>query len=168
MDTDERLRRRRERYRSRRTPETPQQNDERRARRREYDRVRRTALSHEERCAINDARRTRRQATTIPPLVNQLNWGTVKNSIFILSSFPLKKEKLEDHRKTDKIKEFYTKLYTIEPHECSICKERFLTIRSDRNGICVRCQADTKIPRLYSAENNMDPGQLPPQITVSS
>jgi len=67
----------------------------------EYDRA---VLSHEERRAINDARRTRRQATTIPPLVDSIE---LRNC--------------DGHRITDKIKEFYTKLYTIEPHECSIC-----------------------------------------------
>jgi len=68
MDTDEPLRRRREQYRARAT-KTPQQSDEWRARR-EYNGARRATLSCEERRAINDTRRIRRPATTIPPLVN--------------------------------------------------------------------------------------------------
>ncbi len=31
---------------------------------------------------------------------------------------------------------------------------------------CCRCSQDKHIPKLYSAQNNMHPGNIPPQLQV--
>ena len=48
---------------------------------------------------------------------------------------------------------------------CCVCLERFPTIKTDDGGVCTRCQADSKTPKIYSAGNNMDPGPVPPELS---
>ena len=32
---------------------------------------------------------------------------------------------------------------------------------------CVRCSRDKHIPKMYSIANNMNPGDVPPELTVN-
>ena len=69
---------------------------------------------------------------------------------------------------TQKLKQFHEKLFKLEAALCVVCLERFPTIKINEAGVCSRCGADTRVPKLYSAANNMDPGPLPPELCVSS
>ena len=151
MDREERLRRRREQARLRRAAETPEQREARLARRRQYDRARRAALTREQREAMNQVRRTAHQINN-PPQVARNDFRNCT---------------IDDERITDKIKEFHRKLFAIEAVLCCVCLERFPTIETDDGGVCTRCRADSKTPKIYSAGNNMDPGPVPPELSVS-
>ena len=155
MEREERLRRRRERDRARRAAETPEEADARRARRRLYDAARRRNLTSEERTAMNSLRTDRRR---------QLN-NDFNNPSQI--DYELRNCSIDDELITNKIKQFYTKLFAIESGRCTICLERFPTVKTDNSSVCTRCRADTKIPKAYSIGNNMDPGPLPPELSVS-
>ena len=65
------------------------------------------------------------------------------------------------------MRQFHDELATLEAVKCSTCLEQFPSIAVNDNGICRRCHNDTKIPKLFSSDNNMDPGAVPPQLTVS-
>ena len=64
---------------------------------------------------------------------------------------------------------FHCKLSALEFHSCTSRLERFpnLTMAA-RSMECSRCSRDTRIPKLYSPANNMDPGPVPPQLQVYS
>ncbi len=61
-----------------------------------------------------------------------------------------------------KMQNFHSKL---EFYSCTSCLERFPNLANST--ICARCNRDKRIPKLYSANNNMDPGPVPPQLQVS-
>ena len=60
------------------------------------------------------------------------------------------------------------KLLKLEAALCVVCLECFPTIKISKAGACNRCGADSRVPKLYSARNNMDPGPLPPELCVST
>lgn len=66
------------------------------------------------------------------------------------------------------MKEFHEKLFNLEAALCIVCLEHFPTIKINEAGVCSHCRADDRIPKLYSAGNNMDPGPLPPELCVST
>ena len=74
---------------------------------------------------------------------------------------------VDDPEITWRIQEFYRDLTTLENTLCNVCLEQFPSIKANETGVCNRCQGDSEVPRLYSAENNMDPGPVPPELCVS-
>ena len=53
---------------------------------------------------------------------------------------------------------------------CITCRERFpgLTLQMTPSGTeCLRCVRDKHSPKTYSSLNNMDPGPLPHELSVS-
>jgi len=66
-----------------------------------------------------------------------------------------------------KMREFHTSLLSLQCSCCSICIERFSSISVDAMNICSRCNNDKHVPKIYSADNNMDPGPVPMELTVS-
>ena len=65
-----------------------------------------------------------------------------------------------------KMLNFHMSISTIEVPLCLTCLESFpgLTVSSDE---CNRCHRDSSFsPKLYSHANNMDPGEVPPQLQV--
>ena len=67
----------------------------------------------------------------------------------------------------NKITEFYNDLTTLEMKKCSICSEQFPNLKIDSTGSCKRCSMDKHIPKVYSALNNMHPGPVPSELSVS-
>ena len=88
-------------------------------------RARRAALTTEQREAMNQVRRTSRQINNPPQVVSH--------------DFELRNCTIDDERITDKIKDFYRKLFAIQAVLCSVCLERFPTIKTDDRGVCTRC-----------------------------
>jgi hypothetical protein len=67
------------------------------------------------------------------------------------------------------IRKFYAELDNIDMEECSRCRERWFEMGL-RNGVCHRCSLrdkKDKTPFLMSAENGMDPGDIPPVFTIT-
>ena len=50
---------------------------------------------------------------------------------------------------------------------CEVCKERRLECKGTGN-TCTRCKRDKKVPKLWSAENNMDPCHVPEELSEMS
>jgi len=151
MDAEERLRRRRERYRLRRDRETPEDAQRRRLRNRDYMRRRRAAMTPDQR----RLERTR----NVPPV------NTPQHS----RQTPCNREvpSFNDPAIIRKMCEFHNTLLSLDSSCCSVCHERFPSISVDAMNICKRCSNDKHTPKLYSADNNMDPGPVPPELTVS-
>jgi len=67
-----------------------------------------------------------------------------------------------------KVQEFHQSLTTLQNVLCSVCLEQFPTFANTAaTQICRHCNLDTQIPKLFSIENNMDPGPVPFELSVS-
>ena len=66
------------------------------------------------------------------------------------------------------VQQFHSSLAALESVQCSTCLEQFPSINTNATGLCRRCHLDTDVPKLFSAENNMDPGAVPSELYVSS
>ncbi len=65
----------------------------------------------------------------------------------------------------EKLTTFHNKLASYDFQECPHCNESFpITNPSSTSGGCTRCKRDKYQPKLYSRENNMDPGNVPDQL----
>ena len=62
-----------------------------------------------------------------------------------------------------KISAFHAKL-ACEFHHCSCCNEIFPSLKLSSLSVCSRCLRDVLEPKLYSEDNNMDPGAIPPAL----
>ena len=67
-----------------------------------------------------------------------------------------------------KVAEFHAELASLDPVRCSTCYEKFPTVSVNDARTCTRCHNDNHIPKLFSAANNLDPGSVPPELTVSN
>ena len=148
MDADERLRRRREQYRCRRDRETPEDTERRRCRDREYMRRRRAGMTAEQ-------RRIERTRNALP-------------SPQIPTQFNREVPSFNDPAVIRKMCEFHEGLLNLEFSCCVVCMERFPSgISGNAMNVCKRCATDKHLPKLYSGDNNMDPGPVPPELAVS-
>jgi len=70
----------------------------------------------------------------------------------------------------NKVDEFHRTLVALQNVLCNVCLEQFPTFASNTTptDICCRCNLDTQIPKLYSLQNNMDPGPVPLELSVSA
>ncbi len=76
---------------------------------------------------------------------------------------------LNDECFKEKTKIFHESMSSIESPICSICLEHFPGTQMASNCTeCRRCFRDKKIPKLFSAENNMSPGPVPAELQVSN
>ena len=67
-----------------------------------------------------------------------------------------------------KMNRFHTEMLSIESLLCTTCLEKFPgTKMSVKSPECLRCCRDNKVPKLYSANNNMSPGFVPVELQVS-
>ena len=67
-----------------------------------------------------------------------------------------------------KMNRFHTEMLSIESLLCTTCLEKFPgTKMSVKSPQCLRCCRDNKVPKLYSANNNMSPGFVPVELHVS-
>ena len=75
--------------------------------------------------------------------------------------------RFDDPEVIAKMTQFHDELAGLQLQKCSICLERFPNISINNNHNCKRCDNDNSIPKLFSAGNNMDPGSIPLELTVS-
>ena len=68
---------------------------------------------------------------------------------------------------TAKITEFHTHVDSLQSAKCEVCLEQFPNLRVDNHQCCRRCATDKHVPKLFSCQNNMNPGAVPPELTVS-
>ena len=66
-----------------------------------------------------------------------------------------------------RIQGFHRILSDLQNVLCNICKEHFPTISTDELGVCHWCLVDSKVPKLFSAENNINPGSVPAEFCVN-
>ena len=66
----------------------------------------------------------------------------------------------EEHRK---LGNFRKKMANIQYNACPVCNERIPSM-SLVKGMCRRCYTEKKIPKKFSAENNMDLGDIPDEL----
>ena len=63
---------------------------------------------------------------------------------------------------------FHSKLETLEISKCNICHEKShgkkTMLQETQGSVCTRCKKDKHTPKIYSPENNMDPGPVPPEL----
>ena len=59
---------------------------------------------------------------------------------------------------------FHAKMTTCAFSECGTCNECFPSMNASQRTQCTRCTRDKKEPKLYSADNGMDPGLVPPEL----
>ena len=179
----EALRRRRELYTIRRANETPLEAEERRRRQREYAR-RRCAQITERQRQENYSQSTQNQYViyTSHYVINFISDSDIPYSHGAGIEQPqasntetdqspeyphIPQLQLNDPTVITKIKGFYDDLASLQQLKCLLCNERFPSICLNEANCCTRCHNDTHVPKLFSAANNMDPGSVPPQLTVS-
>ena len=69
-----------------------------------------------------------------------------------------------------KIRKFHSGMAGLQVSTCVTCMEKFpgMTVRMTSAGTeCIRCSRDKHCPKIYSSENNMNPGPLPHELLVS-
>ena len=163
MEREERLRRWREQYRARRDRESEEERQARLERCRVYERRRYAAMTTKQRRNLSVQRREReRTRTDHLPVETQQPEQLVDNQ-YRSREFP----SFDDPSIVHKVIEFHNSLMSLTSVKCSICLEKFPTVKVDTAGTCTRCHADKHSPKLYSVQNNMDPGPVPPELTVS-
>jgi len=162
MEHVKRLRCRREQYRARRDRETSEDRRQRLVRHREYDGPRYSALSIDERRDLYQRRRRQQSQDTemqqpqatdtqqTPQLTNDL-------SHHIIPPF-------DDPSIIRKVSEYHNDLMSLTFNQCL---ENFPSLKINTAGICAQCHGDKHLSKLYSAQNNIDPGPVPPELTVS-
>ena len=66
-----------------------------------------------------------------------------------------------------KVKVFHNALATLQNVVCNVCSEDFYANNITPSEICRRCNLDTQLPKLFFSQNNMDPGPVPFELSVS-
>ena len=67
----------------------------------------------------------------------------------------------EEHRI---LQGFCDKMDNISYKVCSICNERIPCMILINNITCRRCHTEKHVPKKFSADNNMDPGEVPDEL----
>ena len=167
MDREALLRRRRELYRQHRERETPEEREVRLSRRRDYYRRRRAALSIQEYESNLRERRTTysTDASTNAQAVDRSE--LVQNSGSSADQGYAELPRFDHPDVTAKITEFHTYVDSLQSAKCEVCLEQFPNLRVDSHQCCRRCATDKHVPKLFSCQNNMNPGAVPPELTVS-
>ena len=160
--------RRRERYRLTRQAQTAEQAELRRATRRQNDRQRRDHLSAEQSQLILQQRRavhntnSQRDQSSSGTRVDHGTSGCATNTVQVDGA-----PRFNQPSVIAKMTEFHVHMDSLQPTKCEVCQERFPNLRVDDQQICKRCSSDKHEPKLFSTQNNMNPGTLPPELTVS-
>ena len=76
---------------------------------------------------------------------------------------------LEQKHVKERMEKFHQEMMSIESPTCLVCMEKFPGMKvNPHTNECLRCSRDKHVPKLYSAENNMHPGTVPPQLQVNT
>ena len=138
MEHAERLRRRREQYRARRDRETSEERQQRLARRREYDLYQRRRRHQSQATEMQQPQPTYTQQP--PQLADDHSHRTIPS--------------FDDPSVIRKVSEYHNDLMSLTFNQCDVCLENFPSLKINNAG--ARCLVDKHLPKLYSAQNNMD------------
>lgn len=100
--------------------------------------------------------RSQCETATVEPRLQQQDTSHLSESI-----------NLGDSEVTQKLQQFHATLATLENVQCDVCLIRFPSLTADVSGVCNPCCGDPGKIKLYSVANNMDPGTIPPELSVS-
>jgi len=81
------------------------------------------------------------------------------------TNYPLE---VDDTHVIELMQNFHRGLSDLQNEFCGTCKECFPTIKTNEVGLCNCCRTDAQLPKLFTPENNMDPGSVPTELCVSS
>ena len=76
---------------------------------------------------------------------------------------PLSQDK-HFNKAMDSIRSFELSQMCLVFNFCSVCKERRLNMNMANEKVCKRCYSDKNTVKMFSFENNMDPGPIPDQL----
>ncbi len=67
----------------------------------------------------------------------------------------------------EKMDKFHHEMSSIESTICIVCSEKFPgTKMASLSTTCIQCYRDKANSKLYSSENNMNPGAVPNELQV--
>ncbi|KAK3104656.1 hypothetical protein FSP39_007268 [Pinctada imbricata] len=64
----------------------------------------------------------------------------------------------------DSIRSFELKQMSYTVNTCSICHETRINMKLSENGVCINCKKDKYDIKMFSDQNNMNPGKLPQEL----
>ena len=159
-DVENRHRRQREQYRRRCDRETEEQRQVRLERCKDHDRQRCATMRTEQRHALLSQRRESYRRSKCNEIESSASLSAQNTNRYEIPTF-------NDPFTVSKMTEFHKNLMRLEAVQCLLCLAKFPTLKVDEAGVCARCNGDKHIPKLYCAQNNMDPGPVPTELTVS-
>ena len=56
---------------------------------------------------------------------------------------------------------------SLQSTKCEVCQEQLTYLRVDAHQTCKRYASDKRELKLFSTQNNINPGTIPPELTVS-
>ena len=75
---------------------------------------------------------------------------------------------LEQSSVQSKMLKFHAHCAALEMPACTTCCKQFPGLKvNSHSGECLSCSRDKHVPKLYSSENNMNPGPVPQQLQVN-
>jgi len=75
--------------------------------------------------------------------------------------------RFDEPRVIIKMSEFHEHMDSLHCMKCEVCQERFPNLQVNGQQRCKQYASDKHEPQLFSTQNNMNPGVLPPELTVS-
>ena len=75
--------------------------------------------------------------------------------------------KLEQRGVQAKMQSFHRDIAALSSPTCITCMESFPGMKVTSKSECPRCSRDKHTPKVFSKANNMNPGQVPPELQVS-
>ena len=75
--------------------------------------------------------------------------------------------KLEQCGVQAKMQSFHRDIAALSSPTCITCMESFPGMKGTSKSECARCSRDKHTPKVFSEANNMNPGQVPPELQVS-
>ena len=101
------------------------------------------------------------QASSHKEYLHQGGWQDVDNPLY------------EQEWVKNEMNRFHSRQEMLQHRQCTVCKETWptkqnLAAESIQCYVCNRCKRDEKSPKVYSADNDMDPGLVPQQLQVNT
>ena len=182
--TADKRQKRNARDRARRASETEAQREERLRKRREKDRARKALVasseSQEERASrLEHKNALKRQRLTDETDKERATRLELMQQRLVAESKEERATRLENvqpdqhlppfeqHCVQSAMQSFHQEMSTIDTPTCSTCMEKFPGMKVNGQSECLSCARDKNVPKLYSLDNNVHPGHIPPQLQVS-
>lgn len=100
--------------------------------------------------------------------LNNLNISTKDNQIDYSNNEPPSVNKVTDDVFIEQMKKFHedVRKKVFSQKECSVCHEGFIGMKFEyeTDSMCRRCKTDKSTPKLFSKDNNSDPGNQPEEL----